>query len=303
MAEGSGAPAEILFRGRSPLIPARRCCSCSPPGLGPACCGGDGKRTGKGGWGKGGGCHDKPPTPQPRPAGSGRVQDPVLPHLLECRTMARPTALIQSSLSCGDPRLELSSSSGPACGRGHTSNNPTGCRPSPLPILPCTLSVSAMKYMLVSAVEISKAWGLLMVSSAPLIDRQWFTCGKDGKRRPRLRPGEGSAALRRQGPCRLSCLAEGRPAFGAQMYVCFTIYDHNTSPPPGCHVAVSPAKRRRHRVQIWRWAIAEYESSTGFILQGRLARLTGRTTSDLNQKILPCLRTNHLDRKSADQVT
>lgn len=39
-----------------------------------------------------------------------------------------------------------------------------------------TLSESAMKYMLASAVEISNAWGLLMASSAPLIDRQWLTC-------------------------------------------------------------------------------------------------------------------------------
>lgn len=57
--------------------------------------------------------------------------------------MARPTALIQSSFS---------------------------------------LSESAMKNMLSSVVEISKAWGLLMVSSAPLMDRHFFTCGGWGGR-------------------------------------------------------------------------------------------------------------------------
>ena len=32
-----------------------------------------------------------------------------------------------------------------------------------------------MKNMLASAVEISKAWGRLMVSSAPLMERHWLT--------------------------------------------------------------------------------------------------------------------------------
>lgn len=57
--------------------------------------------------------------------------------LRECLTMALPTALIQSSFS---------------------------------------LSVSATKNMLVSAVDISKAKGLFMVSSAPLMERQpWMS--------------------------------------------------------------------------------------------------------------------------------
>eukprot|EP00879_Flechtneria_rotunda_P030596 GHRR01033254.1.p1 GENE.GHRR01033254.1~~GHRR01033254.1.p1 ORF type:complete len:119 (-),score=15.06 GHRR01033254.1:367-723(-) len=38
-----------------------------------------------------------------------------------------------------------------------------------------TLSESAMKNMLQSVVEISKAWGLLIASSAPLIDRHFLT--------------------------------------------------------------------------------------------------------------------------------
>ena len=39
-----------------------------------------------------------------------------------------------------------------------------------------TLSESAMKNMLSSVVASSKACGLLMVSSAPLMDRHLFTC-------------------------------------------------------------------------------------------------------------------------------
>ncbi len=40
-----------------------------------------------------------------------------------------------------------------------------------------TLSLSATKYMLFSVVLISKAKGLLMTSSAPLMDRHLLTCG------------------------------------------------------------------------------------------------------------------------------
>ena len=39
-----------------------------------------------------------------------------------------------------------------------------------------TLSVSAMKNMLSSVVDTSKACGLLRMSSAPLIERQRLTC-------------------------------------------------------------------------------------------------------------------------------
>ncbi len=43
-----------------------------------------------------------------------------------------------------------------------------------------TLSVSAMKNMLSVCVDISKAFALLIVSSAPLIERHLFTCVQGG---------------------------------------------------------------------------------------------------------------------------
>ena len=78
-------------------------------------------------------------------------------HLFDCLTMALPTELIHSSFSCRSRESEEGSVRLPA---------------TAVPaLLAVTLSESAMKNIVSLCVESSKAWALLMTSSAPLMER------------------------------------------------------------------------------------------------------------------------------------
>jgi hypothetical protein len=69
---------------------------------------------------------------------------------------------------------------------------------------PRALSESAMKNMLSSVVDISNAWGLLIVSSAPLMDRHFLTCpdrgGGGGSGAAGRCAGEAATRMRRAPP-------------------------------------------------------------------------------------------------------
>lgn len=115
-------------------------------------------------------------------------------YLFECRTIAFPTAFIQSSFSWCKKSIEqykghksamrwlsrFTQEEGkytfvPVCNELDQYTcvyEPSSCKQD----VKSTFTVSAMKNMLSSVVDSSKAWGLFKTSSAPFIDKHLLTC-------------------------------------------------------------------------------------------------------------------------------
>ena len=144
-----------------------------------------------------------------------------------------------------------------------------------------TLSESAMKNMLSSVVDTSKACGLFRMSSAPFMDRHRFTCAPHDCQ---LMPHActcGSAVTAAESACQQS----------------------NGAGPARLNDAAWDGVlqwQQASAVRVMRQAPgifgAQVSGSCTSHSQGRkgTGEVTGVTMSDLNQKILPCLRTNHL---------